>query len=214
MGAKAMAEKALPDTNVRRIISADDKIADFMNLREHPLAALMPMIKAEPFERLKADIAANGLREKIKLFRGMILDGRNRYKALRALAEDEDSPIKLEAKFFEEFIGTEDQAQTYVVSTNVIRRQLSDADKKMVVKNLLARFPGLANREIARIGGFSHSFVGKVKEELEAPEKKKQAEAAQFGKWFDMADDKYRVEFVKTYLPDLRSIMKEIGAKV
>jgi hypothetical protein len=58
---------------------------DYANLVAHPLASIMPMMSEEEFERYKADIKRNGLQVRIDLFEGMILEGRNRYRALRAL---------------------------------------------------------------------------------------------------------------------------------
>jgi len=50
-------------------------------LKNHPAADAFPMMEATRLEELKADIAANGQREPITLCDGMILDGRNRYRA-------------------------------------------------------------------------------------------------------------------------------------
>jgi site-specific DNA-methyltransferase (adenine-specific) len=50
-------------------------------LKNHPAADAFPMMDAVRLDELKADIAANGQREPITLCDGMILDGRNRYRA-------------------------------------------------------------------------------------------------------------------------------------
>lgn len=50
-------------------------------LEFHPVASIFPMMSAEEFDGLKADIAANGLREPIYTHDGKIVDGRNRYRA-------------------------------------------------------------------------------------------------------------------------------------
>jgi site-specific DNA-methyltransferase (adenine-specific) len=50
-------------------------------LKNHPAAEAFPMMNAVRLGELKADIAANGQREPITLCDGMILDGRNRYRA-------------------------------------------------------------------------------------------------------------------------------------
>ncbi|NDC95034.1 hypothetical protein EB077_07005 [bacterium] len=50
-------------------------------LKNHPAADAFPMMDAARLEELKADIAMNGQREPITLCDGMILDGRNRYRA-------------------------------------------------------------------------------------------------------------------------------------
>ncbi len=50
-------------------------------LKNHPAADAWPMMDDERFGELLADIQANGQREPITLCDGMILDGRNRYRA-------------------------------------------------------------------------------------------------------------------------------------
>src|SRR5215813_8180487 len=55
------------------------------DLEFHPLADLFPLMEGAEFDALVADIDANKLRDRILLYEGMILDGRNRYRALRKL---------------------------------------------------------------------------------------------------------------------------------
>jgi site-specific DNA-methyltransferase (adenine-specific) len=55
--------------------------ATLTELKNHPAADAFPMMDAVRLDELKADIAANGQREPITLCDGMILDGRNRYRA-------------------------------------------------------------------------------------------------------------------------------------
>ena len=50
-------------------------------LKNHPAADAWPMMDDERFGELRADIETNGQREPITLCDGMILDGRNRYRA-------------------------------------------------------------------------------------------------------------------------------------
>lgn len=54
-------------------------------LKSHPAADIWPMMDAARFAEHKADIEANGQIEPITLCDGMILDGRNRYKACTEL---------------------------------------------------------------------------------------------------------------------------------
>lgn len=55
--------------------------ATITELKNHPAADAFPLMDAIRLDELKADIAANGQREPITLCDGMILDGRNRYRA-------------------------------------------------------------------------------------------------------------------------------------
>jgi hypothetical protein len=49
----------------------------------HELAALFPMISTDELNELAEDIKKHRLLERITLFEGKILDGRNRYKAAK-----------------------------------------------------------------------------------------------------------------------------------
>ena len=91
----------------------------------HALANLFPLLDGDEFDALVADIRAYGLRQKIILFDGMILDGRNRYAAcLEAGIEPR----------FEVFNGADPLA--FVVSSNLARRHLSASQRAMVAAKL------------------------------------------------------------------------------
>jgi hypothetical protein len=56
-----------------------------MTYEFHPLANVFPLIEGAEFGELVADIKANGLNERIEMYEGMMLDGRNRYRVLARL---------------------------------------------------------------------------------------------------------------------------------
>ncbi len=94
-------------------------------LPHHPLASLFPLLDGDEFDALVADIRAYGLRQKIILFEGMILDGRNRYAAcLEAGIEPR----------FEVFNGADPLA--FVVSLNLQRRHLSELQRAIVAAKI------------------------------------------------------------------------------
>jgi hypothetical protein len=79
---------------------------DYSTLSDHPYANLMPMMSEEERARqLAADIRRNGLQVRIDLFEGMILDGRNRYRALKSLG------ITPAEEHFKLFTGTKAEAE-------------------------------------------------------------------------------------------------------
>jgi hypothetical protein len=97
--------------------------ADMM--KTHPAADVFPLIEGVDFDLLVADLKANGLIYPITVFKDMILDGRNRYRAcLEARVEPR----------FVEFDG--DDAIAFVVSVNIKRRHLDESQRAMVAARL------------------------------------------------------------------------------
>jgi hypothetical protein len=167
----------------------------------HELANLLPMIEAAEFAKLKADIAKQGILIPIMPFEGKILDGRNRYKAAKEVGH------RFKPENFNEFAGTYDQAHAFVVSTNLQRRQLTNAQKQDFVRKMIEKYPGLSNRRIARdyCGGMSHATIAAVREKMVMP-----PEVVRFERfkeaWEDL-EDGHRAEFVKTFEADIRDLL-------
>lgn len=55
---------------------------------EHAVSALNPITSASDYAELKTSLLDNGQRETIKLYRGLIVDGRHRVKALKELSQE------------------------------------------------------------------------------------------------------------------------------
>jgi N6-adenosine-specific RNA methylase IME4/ParB-like chromosome segregation protein Spo0J len=108
--------------------------------KDHPFAALFPLLSQTELAELAADIATNGLRDPVMLHRGMILDGRNRYRACLL----KDLPAR-----YEFYTGTNDDALDYVISKNVHRRHLT----------LSQRALAMASYEEYRHGGARRNLV-------------------------------------------------------
>ena len=81
----------------------------------HPLADIFPMSAPKDLSALADDIAEHGLRNKIIMLDGMILDGRNRHEACIMAGVE---PI------FADFDGAD--ALSFVVSSNLRRRHLDE----------------------------------------------------------------------------------------
>lgn len=91
-------------------------------MKPHPYAEIFPLIEGAEFESLVADIREHGLREKIWIFEGKILDGRNRYLACQK------AHVKPATR---EFKGSKADALAFVRSANVHRRHLNEAQRAM-----------------------------------------------------------------------------------
>jgi hypothetical protein len=173
------------------------------NYEAHSLANVFPMIKGTEFENLKADISKQGILQPITLYDDgsgpKIIDGRNRYAAGKATG------YKFTAANFREFKGTLADAEAFVISTNVHRRHLTNAQKQDFIKTLIEKYPDYSNRQIARICQLSHATVGQVREKLSNPPELKKFE--DFKKTFDELPDYQRRAFVKEFEADIREML-------
>lgn len=121
----------------------------------HPLADIFPLIEGKEFEDLVEDIRVNGIRDPIILHGGMILDGRNRYRALVELrttgeirggawggyagepVSDDDLEPDGGLPWFERYSPMlSGDPLNFVVSRNLMRRHLSISQRAMLAADL------------------------------------------------------------------------------
>lgn len=102
----------------------------------HPLANIFPLIDGQSYKDLMADVLKHGVREPVWLYEGQILDGRNRYRA--AVAMGVDCPVQ-------EYTGQD--ATAFVVSLNLHRRHLNEAQRGMVAAKLETLKQGRPNKD-------------------------------------------------------------------
>ncbi len=109
----------------------------------HPLADLFPPLDGPAFAALKADIAANGLRENITLWQGAVIDGRNRFRALVELGEltpegEPTSSERFKFQYFSEWSRSypETDLVAFVVSKNLHRRHLNESQRAVIAARL------------------------------------------------------------------------------
>lgn len=131
-----------------------------MTLLAHPYADIFPMLPPADAEGLMLDIAEHGLAEKIVVYEGRILDGRNRYLALceivrvgglcgveRLRAED----LEIGSAYLRQYGG--DNPFAFVLSRNLHRRHLSESQRAMVaarIAELRQGRPSTANLRVPR----------------------------------------------------------------
>ncbi len=129
---------------------------DLANLQPHPAADLFPMMEGEEFAALVADIREHGLRIPILITESNhILDGRNRYRALKELdvtAPDSDGLWSDDPGSYELYRlnipgDDPDEAVQFVMSVNLHRRHLTPEQRRTVVAKL--REQGKSVRVIA-----------------------------------------------------------------
>jgi ParB-like chromosome segregation protein Spo0J len=179
---------------------------DYSSLSDHPFANLMPMMSEEERARqLAADIKRNGLQVRIDLFEGMILDGRNRYRALKSLG------IVPAEEHFKLFTGTKAEAEAYVISTNLHRRQLNNRQKQEFAQAMIAKYPSESDRAIARLTSLSKNTIAAAREAMNNSPEKRKADA--FAKAWNALPDEQQVSFVLAHQADIRDILAtELGS--
>lgn len=113
------------------------------NMEFHPLANEFPLMEGDQFEALVESIGRDGLQEPILLFDGMILDGRNRYRACIKAGVDpkytifeEDDPSNMQARL------------RYVETRNLNRRHLSDGQRALIAVRM-AELRGMTTEQAA-----------------------------------------------------------------
>jgi ParB-like chromosome segregation protein Spo0J len=125
-------------------------------LKFHPLADIFPLMEGAEFDELVADIKANGLREKIDLYQGKIVDGRNRYRALQQLGID-PGPSYFRKAIYAHTIGgqiapheqnNDDRVRAYIISKNIHRRHLTAEQRRDLVAKLIKAQPEKSDRAI------------------------------------------------------------------
>ena len=151
-------------------------------LKMHDLAVVFPDMGTAELEALTEDIRINGLLEKILTYKGKIVDGRHRYKALVELKED-DKP-----QHYEEFVKDEtkpgsekDQLYERVMSHNLRRRHLNESQRAMIASKV-ANIPwghkltdtkgGIKQELAAKIFNVSKSLIGMAQTVYEYEDKK------------------------------------------
>ena len=97
-----------------------------MKYKQHPLSAAFPGLGEEEFRALTDDIDANGVREKIVIYDGMILDGWHRYSACMELSVKKPPMIEYEG----------DDPVGFVLSKNLHRRHLDASQRAFAIAQL------------------------------------------------------------------------------
>jgi hypothetical protein len=98
---------------------------DLTELKVHPSANLFLMMHHDELHELACDIEKYGMYQPIVLLDGKILDGRNRYHALK-LIDHQFSAVDFIR--FEELDGADDP-EAYAVSMNMRRRHYNELEK-------------------------------------------------------------------------------------
>lgn len=121
-----------------------------MEYEFHPIAGLFPLIEGDEFQQLCDSIESIGLTQPIVLWKGQILDGRNRYRACMARGIQPE---------FEEFEGDDRDAAEFVAAGNLHRRNLSASQRAMILAQMGTAY-GLTVKQASVVGGVSEKTIG------------------------------------------------------
>lgn len=140
-------------------------------MKAHAYADLFPMMSPDKLAELSADIKAKGLSDPIVTIDGQILDGRNRYEACKMAGVE---------PHFADYHG--DDPLGYVISHNLTRRHLTEAQRAMVAAKMADLPHGGAQysqknespigrstptrEEASKLLNVGHSSVGRAREVL------------------------------------------------
>jgi len=148
----------------------------------HPAADLFPLMSPDELRELGEDIKKNGLRQRVMLWRGKLLDGRNRLDAMEAagipvwIKRTEGAPWinyeitrngKRRTDVANEPWDIGDDPYAYILSANIHRRHLTAEQRRELIAKVIEAHPEKSDRQIAEMVKRDHKTVGSVRREQE-----------------------------------------------
>ena len=132
------------------------------HINVHAAADLFPMMSESELQELGQDIRAHGLKSHLKLYKGELLDGRNRLEAmeLAGVAIDwKDDVAALGCPF--DHLDEKVDPYEYVISANLHRRHLTSQQKRELIDKVLKARPEVSDSQIAKQTKTSDKTVAK-----------------------------------------------------
>jgi len=105
---------------------------DWRHLEAHPYADIFPRLDGDALRGLIDDIVRHGLREPVTLYRGKVLDGRNRLAACREAG--------VTPSFREALATTDEEALREALSLNLHRRHLTTSQRARIAADVEPMF--------------------------------------------------------------------------
>lgn len=117
---------------------------DWRHLEAHPYADIFPRLEGDALRALIDDITQHGLREPITLYRGQVLDGRNRLAACREAG--------VVPTFREALAETDADALREALSLNLHRRHLTTSQRARIAADVEPMFAEAARERMSEGG--------------------------------------------------------------
>lgn len=125
---------------------------------------VFPPLPPEEYEALRADIARNGVEDPILVTsRGVIIDGHERYRAATELGIRK-YPIRVLGDISEE------ERREKAIVHNFLRRQLTQAERRHWLEELVRLNPHSSSRDLAAAAKVSQSTAARAKSKVLATE--------------------------------------------
>jgi hypothetical protein len=128
----------------------------------HPAAELFPLMSEPELRELGEDIKAHGLVQAVHLYKGKLLDGRNRLDAMELISGSVDP--RSVAHNLDDAVDP----YAYVIAANIHRRHLTVKQQRELIAKLIKQTPDKSDRQIATQTKTSPTTVGKIRKEAEA----------------------------------------------
>lgn len=106
-------------------------------MKDHPLAELFPLMDEADLAALSQDIGQYGLRAPITVYKGMILDGRNRFRACKL------AKVEIRTRQFE----ADADPLEFVLSVNLHRRHLTESQRAMIAAKIAKKPHGRSDEK-------------------------------------------------------------------
>jgi len=103
-------------------------------IKIHPACDLFPPMSEEDYQELKADIAANGVQESVTFWRGQLIDGRHRVRAMQELG--------INVGYHSSEIYESADPFAFAISVNLKRRHLTTSQRAMIASKLATLLHG------------------------------------------------------------------------
>lgn len=173
MAVKAPPEKVKEESEVTAETASQKD-----TIKIHPLANMLPRMTKKEYTELTEDVKANGIRIPLLFTKDKktLIDGRHRWYVAHDLGLNiKDLPI-------EYFKGKEDEIPTEIISRNLMRRNIEDADQRVAIA-LQIRGETLEKeakeRQADKTGAFKGNGKGAVVSQLAKEAKVSQHKAEQ-----------------------------------
>jgi hypothetical protein len=151
------------------------------NIAIHPGAEGFPLLAGDELAALAKDIKENRLREKVTVInkgsKQLVIDGRNRLDALELAGFPIVDPAtdRLVKAVYIDIAKNVDldlvepaKIEAFIVSKNILRRHLTQDQKRDLLEKLLKAQPERSDRAIAKIANVHNETVASVRQNLEA----------------------------------------------